>query len=116
VADQLMEKDALGAHARDELGISAAVRSQPVQAALSSAASFTVGAALPVAAVILSPQEMIAINTTAASVLALGILGAVSAWTGGAPITRAVLRVTFWGAAAMAATATVGALFGTTVA
>jgi len=116
VADQLMAKDALAAHARDELGISAAVQSKPIQAALSSAASFTVGASLPLAAVIFSPNAMIALNTTVASVLALGALGGLSAVTGGAPIFKAVARVMFWGAAAMAATAAVGTLFGTTVA
>ncbi len=115
VADQLMEKDALAAHARDELGISTAMQSRPVQAALSSAASFTIGAGLPVLAVILSPRALITINATVASVIALGLLGVVSAMTGGAPIARAVLRVTFWGAAAMAATAAVGTLFGTNV-
>ncbi len=115
VADQLMAKDALAAHARDELGISEAVQSRPVQAALSSAAAFTVGAALPLAAVLVSSQQMIAINTTVASVLALGMLGAVSASAGGAGIAKAALRVMFWGAAAMGATAAVGALFGTTI-
>lgn len=115
VAAQMMDKDALATHARDELGISAASKPRPIQAALSSAAAFTVGAALPLSAVILSPQPSIAINTTVASVIALGILGGVSAATGGAPITKAVLRVTFWGAAAMAATALVGSLFGATV-
>ena len=116
VADQLMARDALAAHARDELGITPAAESHPVQAALSSAASFTVGGALPMVAVLVSGPSMIAVNTTVASVLALGLLGAVSAKTGGAPIGRAVLRVMFWGAVAMGATAAVGSLFGTTVA
>ncbi|MBT2131580.1 VIT1/CCC1 transporter family protein [Aliiroseovarius lamellibrachiae] len=115
VAEQMMAKDALATHARDELGITMASKPRPIQAALSSAASFTVGAALPLAAVVLSPQSWITINTTVASVIALGLLGGMSASTGGAPITRAVMRVTFWGAAAMAATALVGALFGTTI-
>lgn len=116
VAEELTANDALKAHARDELGISDAVTARPIQAAWSSAASFTTGAALPLAAVLVSPQSSIALNTTVVSVLALGLLGAVSAVTGGAPVLRAVVRVMFWGAAAMAATAGVGALFGTTVA
>ncbi|MGV6849045.1 MAG: VIT1/CCC1 transporter family protein [Marinibacterium sp.] len=116
VASELMAKDALKAHARDELGMSDVVSAQPVQAALSSAASFTAGAALPLVAVLISPQPSIALNTTVVSVLALGFLGALSARTGGAPVFKAVLRVMFWGGAAMAATAAVGALFGTTVA
>lgn len=111
----MMAKDALATHARDELGISAASKPRPIRAALSSAVAFTVGAALPLSAVILSPQPSIAINTTVASVIALGILGGVSAAAGGAPITKAVMRVTFRGAAAMAATALVGSLFGATV-
>lgn len=116
VADELMAKDALKAHARDELGMSDVVTARPVQAALSSAASFTAGAALPLGAVVVSPQPSIALYTTIVSVLALGLLGGISARTGGAPVTRAVLRVMFWGAAAMLATAAVGAVFGTTVA
>ncbi len=115
VATELMAKDALKAHARDELGISDVVSARPIQAALSSAASFTAGAALPLAAVIVSPEGMIALYTTLASVIALGILGAISAWTGGAPILKAVMRVVFWGGFAMAATAGVGSLFGTSV-
>ncbi len=116
VAIQLTEHDALAAHARDELGISEVVQARPIQAALSSAASFTIGAALPLAAVIVSPLAMIPAITTGVSLTALALLGAVSAYTGGAPILKAVLRVTFWGALAMAATAFVGYLFGTTVA
>lgn len=116
VAQELMAKDALKAHARDELGISDVVTARPIQAALSSAASFTAGAALPLAAVLISDQGAIALNTTIISVAALGLLGGISAVTGGAPVSRAVVRVMFWGAVAMAATAAVGALFGTTVA
>ena len=116
VADQLMAHDALGAHARDELGMSDISEARPLQAALSSAASFTAGAALPLAAVIISPLALISTITTVASVLALALLGALSAYTGGAPILPAVLRVSLGGAAAMAATALVGHLFGTTVA
>jgi len=115
VADELMAKDALGAHARDELGISEVVTARPIQAALSSAASFTAGAALPVASVVLAPPGGIVMVTTVVSVLALGLLGAVSARSGGAPRVPAVARVMFWGALAMAATALVGHLFGTTV-
>ena len=115
VADELMAKDALGAHARDELGISEVVTARPIQAALSSAASFTAGAALPVASVVLAPPGGIVMVTTVVSVLALGLLGAVSARSGGARLVPAVARVMFWGALAMAATALVGHLFGTTV-
>jgi vacuolar iron transporter family protein len=115
VADQLMAKDALATHARDELGISEIVQARPIQAALSSAISFTAGAALPVAAVLLAPLALISVVTTGISVAALALLGALSAYTGGAPIAKAVLRVTIGGAAAMAATALVGYLFGTTV-
>ncbi|GAB4382597.1 VIT1/CCC1 transporter family protein [Albidovulum sp.] len=115
VAEQMMARDALGTHARDELGITPAAKPRPIQAALSSAAAFTAGALLPLMAVIVSPHPWIAINVTLASLIALALLGALSALTGGASVVRAVVRVTFWGAAAMAATAGVGALFGTTV-
>jgi VIT1/CCC1 family predicted Fe2+/Mn2+ transporter len=115
VSKQLMAHDDLAAHARDELGISHVVKARPIQAALSSAASFTVGAALPLLAVILSPFNLIVLVTTALSLFALALLGALSAYAGGAPITRAVLRVLLWGALAMAATAYVGHLFGTAV-
>lgn len=116
VAKQLMRHDGLGAHARDELGISDTVMSQPILAAASSAAAFTAGAALPLVSVLLAPQGAIGAATTAASLLALALLGALSARSGGATIWPAVLRVTFWGAAAMAATAGIGMLFGTAVA
>ncbi len=115
VAGQLMEKDALGAHARDELGMAETTQARPIQAALSSAAAFTAGAALPLATVLVAPAGSIGIVATIVSVLALAVLGAVSARTGGAPVLRAVLRVSFWGAAAMAGTALVGSLFGTAV-
>ena len=111
VADELMARDALKAHARDELGISSVVEAHPVQAALSSAASFTAGALLPLGAVLVSPDGMIATVTTLASVVALGLLGAVSARTGGAPVVKAVTRVMFWGGFAMAATAVIGSFF-----
>ncbi|ACV75891.1 protein of unknown function DUF125 transmembrane [Zymomonas mobilis subsp. mobilis NCIMB 11163] len=116
VAQELMRHDALEAHARDELGLNDISQANPLQAAGSSAASFTAGAALPLAAVLISPVESIVVTTTVVSLLALAILGAVSARSGGSPILRAVLRVTFWGGVAMAATAGVGLLFGTSVA
>ncbi|RMD89961.1 MAG: VIT family protein [Alphaproteobacteria bacterium] len=116
VAEALMRHDALGAHARDELGLAEITQARPLQAALSSAASFTAGAALPLAAVALSPLSAVIPVTTLVSLLALALLGAVSARTGGAPIWRAVLRVSFWGAVAMAGTAAVGAVFGITAA
>lgn len=115
VADQLMAKDALQAHARDELGISEIVQAKPVQAALSSGAAFTVGATLPVAAIVFSPESMIASTTTMVSLITLAGLGGISAYTGGAHVAKAILRVTFGGALAMAATASIGFLFGTTV-
>jgi len=116
VAAQLMRHDSLGAHARDELGISDTVLSRPILAAASSAAAFTVGAALPLVSVVLAPQGAVGATTTGASLLALALLGALSARSGGAKAWPAVLRVTFWGAAAMAATAGIGMLFGTAVA
>jgi len=116
VARQLMAKDALGAHSRDELGMVDMMQSRPLQAALSSAASFSVGAAVPLAAAMAAPVQSVTLMTTIISLLALASLGALSARTGGAPVARAVMRVTFWGAAAMAATAAVGALFGTALA
>jgi len=115
VAVQLMEHDALGAHARDELGISHVITARPIQAGLASAAAFTAGAALPVVSVLLTPEAFIAEVATGVSLMALALLGAVSARAGGSAIIPAVLRVTFWGALAMAATAGVGYLFGTTV-
>jgi VIT1/CCC1 family predicted Fe2+/Mn2+ transporter len=115
VAQQLMSHDALGAHARDELGISEVLSARPVQAALTSAATFAVGAALPLAAALASPTAAIAPTVAATSLLFLTALGAVGAHTGGAPIGRAALRVAFWGALAMALTAGVGRLFGAVV-
>lgn len=112
VARQLMAKDALGAHARDELGISDFTAARPVQAAFTSALTFSAGAALPLAAAAASPLNAATALVTAVSILALGGLGAVGARAGGAPVLKAVLRVTFWGALAMAITAAVGALFG----
>lgn len=115
VADQLMAKDALGAHARDELGISEITTARPVQAALTSAATFSVGAALPLLMVVISPAHLLVPLVSGASLVFLGLLGAIGAKAGGADVLRATLRVTFWGALAMALTAGIGALFGTVV-
>jgi vacuolar iron transporter family protein len=112
VADQLMAKDALGAHARDELGISEITTARPVQAALTSAASFAFGAAMPLLAVMISPSDVLIKVVTFASLGFLALLGAVGAKTGGADVARATARVTFWGALAMALTAGIGAVFG----
>jgi VIT1/CCC1 family predicted Fe2+/Mn2+ transporter len=112
VAVQLMAKDALGAHARDELGLSEVLAARPLQAAFASAAAFTVGAAAPLATAWLAPDTAMAAAVGGASLVFLVVLGALSAWTGGAPIVRGVLRVTFWGALAMALTAGVGRVFG----
>jgi VIT1/CCC1 family predicted Fe2+/Mn2+ transporter len=112
VALQLMAKDALGAHARDELGISEITTARPVQAALTSAATFAAGAAMPLLAVIVSPAGMIIPIVTTASLVTLTGLGAVGAWAGGANVWRAGARVVFWGAFAMALTAGIGALVG----
>jgi VIT1/CCC1 family predicted Fe2+/Mn2+ transporter len=112
VAEQLMAHDALGAHARDELGISEKLSARPVQAALASAVTFAVGAALPLATAFVSPEKLIPIIVSITSLGFLALLGGVSAHAGGAPIAKAITRVTFWGALAMAATAGIGALFG----
>ena len=112
VATQLMAHDALGAHARDELSITEMVTARPVQAALASAATFAVGAALPLLVVLLAPQSILIWAVAISSLLFLALLGSLAAATGGSPVLRAALRVTFWGALAMALTAAVGALFG----
>ena len=112
VAKQLMAKDALGAHARDELGISAVTTARPVQAALASAATFSVGAAAPLVLVMVSPANTLIPVVAAGSLLFLAVLGAVGAKTGGAGLLKPTLRVTFWGAFAMALTAGIGAIFG----
>lgn len=112
VAEQLTAHDALGAHARDELGISEFTTARPTQAALTSAATFAVGAALPLAATFLSPVPRIPIVVSVLSLGFLALLGGISARAGGAPIAKAVTRVTFWGAIAMLATAGIGYLFG----
>lgn len=116
VARQMMAKDALGVHARDELGISEATEARPVTAALTSAATFAVGAALPLVAAWLTPSSSLSIVVAGASLIFLAVLGAVGAQAGGAGIWRGTLRVTFWGALAMAITYGIGSLFGTTVA
>lgn len=108
VARQLMASDALSAHARDELGMSASSTARPVQAALASAASFTVGAALPLATVVIAPAASTILAVAAASLAFLALLGVIGAKAGGAPVWRAAIRVTFWGTLAMAATAAIG--------
>lgn len=115
VAEQLTRHNALDAHARDELGISIYNRARPVQAALASAGSFASGAALPLLVSMIAPLDTLIVTVTAASVAGLGILGAIAARAGGAPMGRAALRVTVLGAAAMALTAGVGALFNVSV-
>lgn len=112
VARQLMAKDALGAHARDELGISEMTTAKPVQAAITSALTFSAGAALPLVMAIVTPLPALVPAVSAASIAFLALLGGVGARAGGAPIWKAVARVTFWGAMAMALTAGVGAMFG----
>ena len=113
VADQLMAHDALEAHARDELGISSTLSARPVQAALSSAASFAVGAAMPLAVTAIGPPADLIYLVSGTSLFFLALLGGVAARVGGAGVTAGAIRVTFWGALAMAVTAGVGALFGT---
>lgn len=113
VAQQLMAHDALEAHARDELGITTTGTPLPVQAALASAASFAVGAALPLGVAALSPLSRLVPLVAATSLVFLALLGALAAQAGGAKVLAGALRVTFWGALAMAITAGVGALFGT---
>jgi len=115
VALQLMDHDPLEAHARDELGITPGLRARPVQAALASAGSFAVGAILPLLTVLVAPQSSLIPFVILVSLLILAGLGVLSAQTGGAPILKATIRVTFWGALAMGITYVVGALFGTIV-
>jgi vacuolar iron transporter family protein len=111
VAEQLMTHDALGAHARDELGITHALRARPIQAALTSAASFAVGAAMPLLITELAPERELILLVSGTSLLFLALLGGVAARVGGAGVAAGAIRVTFWGALAMTVTATVGALF-----
>ena len=116
VAIELMAHDALGAHARDELGISASLQARPVQAALTSALTFAIGAALPLVVVLLVAEEILVPAVASTSLLCLGSLGGLAARVGGAPPVTGAVRVVFWGALAMAVTAAIGALFGTAVA
>ena len=115
VAEQLTAHDALTAHARDELGITEALSAKPIQAALASAATFSVGAALPLVIAVLAPTGLIIALVSAGSLVSLAVLGAVAAHAGGAGRLRGAIRVTFWSALALALTAGVGRLFGTAV-
>lgn len=115
VARQLMDHDALAAHARDELGISENFIARPVQAAFASAASFAVGAAMPLLTVLLVPESSLVWAVSLTSLIFLAFLGVLAAWAGGSPLLKSAIRVTFWGALAMALTALIGSLFGTTV-
>ena len=116
VTDQLMAKDALKAHLRDELGLTDEMAARPIQAAWASALAFSIGAALPLLAAYLAPRASVDYWIAGGSLLFLALLGGVGAKMGGAPVGKAVLRVTFWGAFAMAATAAIGSLFGANVA
>ena len=115
VAKQLMTHDALGAHARDELGISASLTARPVQAALTSAVAFAVGAAMPLLTVLVAPELRLVPVVFGNSLIFLTVLGVLAARAGGAPVMKSAVRVVFWGAIAMGLTAAVGALFGTVV-
>ena len=115
VAVQLMAKDALGAHSRDELGISAATTARPVQAAMASAATFTAGAAAPLILTVISPTNLLLPAVAVGSLLFLAVLGMIGAKAGGAGILKPTIRVMFWGALAMALTTGIGALFGKVV-
>jgi VIT1/CCC1 family predicted Fe2+/Mn2+ transporter len=113
VAEQLMAHDAIGAHARDELGISETLRARPIQAALASAASFAVGAAMPLLVSVITPTAILIPLVSGTSLMFLALLGALAARAGGAGVAAGAIRVTFWGALAMTVTAAVGWLFGT---
>jgi vacuolar iron transporter family protein len=115
VTDQLMAHDAIGAHARDELGISEALRARPGQAAFASAGSFAVGAVMPLIVSALASEPTLIVIVAGTSLISLALLGAAAARAGGAPIVPSVIRITFWGALAMGITAGVGVLFGTVV-
>jgi VIT1/CCC1 family predicted Fe2+/Mn2+ transporter len=115
VAKQLMAHDALGAHARDELGISETLRARPIQAAIASAASFAIGAAVPLFVAAIAPQVNIITFVSVTSLVSLACLGALAAHVGGASVAKGTIRVALWGALSMAVTAGVGALFGTIV-
>jgi VIT1/CCC1 family predicted Fe2+/Mn2+ transporter len=113
VAEQLMNHDALGAHARDELGISATGTARPIQAALTSAATFAIGAVLPLLLVMFAPNMNLIVLVSSASLLSLALLGILAAYAGGSSLIKSAFRVTFWGALAMGLTAGAGAIFGT---
>lgn len=115
VAERLMSSDALGAHARDELGITETLRARPIQAAFASAISFVAGAIIPIAAALLAPSARVAEVSSATAIVALVILGGTAAYAGGASIAKGAMRVAFWGALAMGLTASVGRLFDTAV-
>ncbi|HEY4369481.1 MAG TPA: VIT family protein [Steroidobacteraceae bacterium] len=115
VAEQLMHRDALGAHARDELGLTSTLQAQPVQAALASAASFAVGACLPLITALLAPQPTVSVFIAITSLILLVLLGASAASAGGASPWKGAARVSFWGALAMAVTATLGSLLGAAI-
>lgn len=115
VAEQLMQHNALEAHARDELGISSTVSARPVQAALTSAATFAVGALIPLLVVLIAPVAYLLASVITSSLLCLALLGMLAAYTGGASRLKGACRVTFWGALAMGLTAAVGSVFGTAV-
>jgi len=113
VADQLMAHDALGTHARDELGLSTTLSARPIQAAVTSACSFATGAAMPLAVAMLTPTQYLLVTTVGVSLLCLLGLGGLAAKVGGANVVTGAVRVTFWSALAMAVTASVGSLIGT---
>jgi Uncharacterized membrane protein len=115
VAEQLMAKDALAAHSREELGISETISARPIQAAITSALTFAVGAVLPLIVLVIAPATKLVPAVAATSLFSLALLGGLAAYTGGAPILKGIFRVTFWGALAMAITAGIGAWFGTAV-
>ncbi|WP_313552727.1 VIT family protein [Brevundimonas sp.] len=115
VARQLMVHDALGAHARDELGLSEHTAARPIQAALTSAATFSVGAVLPLAMVVVAPGSLLVALVSGSALVGLALLGGIGARVGGAGIAKAIVRVTFWGAFAMGLTAGIGHLFGTVI-
>jgi VIT1/CCC1 family predicted Fe2+/Mn2+ transporter len=115
VAEKLMSSDALGAHARDELGITETLRARPIQAAFSSAGSFVAGAIIPLATAWLAPMALIIEVSYATTLVALVLLGGTAAYAGGASVTKGAIRVAFWGTLAMGITAGVGKLFGAVV-
>ena len=115
VARQLMRHDALGAHARDELGLSDHTKARPIQAAFTSAATFAMGAVLPLAVVVVAPGLLIVVMVSGSALVGLALLGGIGAMAGGADVGKAVLRVTFWGAFAMGVTAGIGRLLGTVI-